>query len=157
MISFLPFPGLSTYAAAKHALRAFHLAVALEERESGLDFTIVYPSSTETPMLEKEARNDATKMAFAGNSVGPETMADVIVQAIAKKELEVYYPPERGKVVRRIGVNLKALSEMVERNEAIGAEKLRARRAAAKQSRAPAAHREPATRQRKLAANKSRA
>lgn len=135
MTSFLPFPGLSTYAAAKHALRAFHLAVALEERTSGLDFTIVYPSSTETPMLEKEARNDATKMAFAGNSVGPEVMAEVIFQAILKKKMEVYYPPERGKVVRRVGVSVKALSEMVERNEVIGAEKLRARRAAAGKSR----------------------
>jgi NAD(P)-dependent dehydrogenase (short-subunit alcohol dehydrogenase family) len=136
MTSFLPFPGLSTYAAAKHALRAFHLAVALEERASGLDFTIVYPSSTETPMLEKEARNDATKMAFAGTSVGPEVIAEVIFQAIAKKKTEVYYPPERGKVVRRVGVNVRALTEMVERNEVIGGEKLRARRAAARKPRA---------------------
>jgi len=135
MTSFIPFPGLSTYAAAKHALRAFHLAVALEERHSGLDFTIVYPGSTETPMLEKEARDDATKMAFAGSAVGPEVIADVIVQAIARKKLEAYYPPERGKVVRRIGVNVKALAEMVERNEAIGAEKLQARRAARRKAR----------------------
>lgn len=135
MTSFIPFPGLSTYAAAKHALRAFHLAVAFEERASGLDFTIVYPGATETPMLEKEARDDATKMAFAGNSVGPEVIADVIFQAIAKKKIEAYYPPERGKVVRRIGVNVKALREMVERNEILGAERLRARRTAAKKPR----------------------
>lgn len=134
MVSFLPFPGLSTYAAAKHALRAFHLAVALEERGSGLDFTIVYPSATETPMLEKEAEDDATKMAFAGNSVSPEVMADVIFDAIIKKKMESYYPPERGKVVRRIGVNVKTLREMADRNEVIGAEKLRARRDAAKRS-----------------------
>jgi len=135
MVSFLPFPGLSTYAAAKHALRAFHLAVALEERASDLDFTIVYPSSTETPMLEKEAKNDATKMAFAGNSVGPEVMAETIFQSIVKKKIEVYYPPERGKVVRRLGINVKALREMVERNEVIGAQKLHARRAATRKSR----------------------
>lgn len=86
-------------------------------------------------MLEKEARDDATKMAFAGNSVGPEVIADVIFQAIAKKKIEAYYPPERGKVVRRIGVNVKALREMVERNEILGAERLRARRTAAKKPR----------------------
>ncbi|GAB2177070.1 SDR family oxidoreductase [Dongia sp. agr-C8] len=128
MVSFLPFPGLSSYAAAKHALRAFHLALALEERESGLDFTIVYPSATETPMLEKEAENDATRMAFAGNAVEPEVIAAVIGEAIAGKKLEAYYPPERGKVVRRVGVSVKALREMAERNEIVGAEKLRARR-----------------------------
>ncbi|WP_395019694.1 SDR family oxidoreductase [Dongia sp.] len=129
MTSFIPFPGLSTYAAAKHALRAFHLALAFEERNAGLDFAIVYPGATETPMLEQEARDDASKMAFAGNAVGPEVIAGVILEAIAKKKMEAYYPPERGKVVRRLGVNVKALREMVERNEAIGAEKLRARRA----------------------------
>jgi hypothetical protein len=35
-----------------------------------------------------------------------------------------------------VGVNVKVLSEMVERNEAIGAEKLAARRATARKSRA---------------------
>jgi hypothetical protein len=85
-------------------------------------------------MLEKEAEDDATKMAFAGNSVSPEVMADVIFDAIIKKKMESYYPPERGKVVRRIGVNVKTLREMADRNEVIGAEKLRARRDAAKRS-----------------------
>jgi 3alpha(or 20beta)-hydroxysteroid dehydrogenase len=136
MTSFIPFPGLATYAAAKHALRAFHLAVAFEERHSGLDFTIVYPGATETPMLEKEARSNASKMAFAGNAVGSEVIADVIFQSITKKKMEAYYPPERGKVVRRVGVNVKALREMVERNEVIGAEKLRARRTGAGKPRA---------------------
>lgn len=136
MTAFIPFPGLSTYAAAKHALRAFHLALAFEERKAGLDFTIVYPGATETPMLKKEARDDASKMAFAGAAVGPEVIAGVIMDAIAKKKMEAYYPPERGKVVRRLGVSVKALGEMVERNEVIGAEKLRARRAAARRARA---------------------
>src|SRR5882762_4579062 len=53
MTAYLPFPGLASYAAAKHALRAFHHAVALEERHSSIEFTIVHPTATETPMLEQ--------------------------------------------------------------------------------------------------------
>ena len=39
-------------------------------------------------------------------------------------------PPERGKIVRVVGVNPRSLRKMVERNEAIGRERLAARRAA---------------------------
>ncbi|TPN81092.1 SDR family oxidoreductase [Mesorhizobium sp. CU2] len=130
MNAFLPFPGIASYAAAKHALRAFHHAVAIEERQSPVDFTIVYPTATETPMLAKEAGDDAMALAFAGNPVTPELVAGVILDAIAKKALEAYIPPERAKFVRAIGVKPKSLRQMYERNEIIGAEKLKARRTA---------------------------
>jgi hypothetical protein len=39
-------------------------------------------------------------------------------------------PPERGRVVRKLGVNPRSLREMVERNEIVGRERLAARRAA---------------------------
>lgn len=130
MTAFLPFPGLASYAAAKHALRAFHHAFALEERHGPLDFTIVHPSSTETPMLEKEAEDDSVAMAFAGPSSSADSVARTILQAIDKKTFEVFFPPERGKVVRRVGTSPRSLLKLVERNEVLGAEKLKARRAA---------------------------
>lgn len=130
MTGYLPFPGLASYAAAKHALRAFHHAVAIEERASPISFTIIHPTSTETPMLEKEAQDDALALAFAGPSMTPEQVAEVISKAIATKRVEVFLPPERGKVVRALGVNPRLLKEMVERNEIVGKERLAARRAA---------------------------
>jgi NAD(P)-dependent dehydrogenase (short-subunit alcohol dehydrogenase family) len=130
MTAYLPFPGLASYAAAKHALRAFHHAVAIEERDGPIAFTIIHPTSTETPMLEKEARDDALSLAFAGASMTPEQVAEVILKAIKSKRIEVFLPPERGKVVRVVGVNPRSLREMVERNEVIGKERLAARRAA---------------------------
>ena len=48
MTAFLPFPGIATYAASKHALRAIHFGVAMEERQEPISFTIIHPSSTET-------------------------------------------------------------------------------------------------------------
>ncbi|MDI6029045.1 SDR family oxidoreductase [Corticibacterium sp. UT-5YL-CI-8] len=135
MNGFMPFPGLASYAAAKHALRAFHHAVAIEERNSPVIFTIVYPTATETPMLEKEAEDDAMALAFAGNSVTPDHVAAIILKAIKRKSLEAYIPAERGKFVRRIGVNPRGLKALFERNEIIGAERLKARRAATAQAK----------------------
>src|SRR6202011_4980672 len=81
MTAFLPFPGLSSYAAAKHALRAFHHSLALEQRDSPLKFTIVYPTSTETPMLEQEAQS-GLKLAFASPSMSAESAAKIILEAM---------------------------------------------------------------------------
>jgi NAD(P)-dependent dehydrogenase (short-subunit alcohol dehydrogenase family) len=130
MTAYLPFPGIASYAAAKHALRAFHHAVALEERDGPTHFTILHPTSTETPMLDKEAEDDAMSLAFAGQSMTAEQVAETIMKAIKSKTVEVFMPPERGKLVRAVGVNPRSLRKLVERNEIIGRERLAARRAA---------------------------
>ncbi len=130
MTAFLPFPGIASYAAAKHALRAFHHGLMLEERHGPVAFTIVHPTATETPMLDQEAQDDAVAMAFAGPSVTAETVAEVILKAIRLRSVEIFMPPERGRVVRRVGTSPRALRALVERNEVIGAERQRERRAA---------------------------
>jgi short-subunit dehydrogenase len=131
MTAFIPFPGLASYAASKHALRAFHHALALEERSSPIRFTIVHPTSTETPMLEKEAADDALALAFAGQSVTAEYVAGVVLDAVAKNTVEVFMPKERGAIVRKVGTNPRSLKKMVERNEVIGRERQLERRKAA--------------------------
>jgi NAD(P)-dependent dehydrogenase (short-subunit alcohol dehydrogenase family) len=130
MTAFLPFPGLASYAASKHALRAFHHGLALEERETPLRFTIIYPTSTETPMLEQEARSDEVTLAFAGPSVTPEFVGTVILDAMDKESVEVYMPPERARKVRLVGTNPRSLRKLVIAGEEAGYHKLKARRAA---------------------------
>jgi NAD(P)-dependent dehydrogenase (short-subunit alcohol dehydrogenase family) len=130
MTAFLPFPGIASYAAAKHALRAFHHALALEERDSPVSFTIVHPTSTETPMLEEEARSDDVTLAFAGRSVTPEFVAQVILEAMDKKAIEIFMPPERARAVRLLGTSPRSLRKWAIRGEEIGRQKLQARRAA---------------------------
>ena len=130
MASFLPLPGLASYAASKHALRAFHYALALEERGTPVKFTIVHPGSTETPMLEKEAANDDAALAFAGPSVTAEFVGKVVLEAMEKELSEVFMPPDRAKAVRRIGTTQKSLLKMVDTRTKIGAENLAVRRAA---------------------------
>jgi short-subunit dehydrogenase len=120
MTAFLPYPGLATYAACKHALRAFHHALAIEQRDSPLRFTIVHPTSVETPMLEQEARDDAVALAFARPAVQPAYVAEVILDAMDRCAIEVFMPPERARFVRLTGTNFRALSKLVIENQAIG-------------------------------------
>jgi NAD(P)-dependent dehydrogenase (short-subunit alcohol dehydrogenase family) len=128
MASFLPFPGLAMYAASKHALRAFHYALALEERGGPVKFTIVHPGSTETPMLEKEAANDDAALAFASPTVSAEFVGNMVVNAMEEELSEVFMPADRAKAVRRIGTTQRSLLKMVESRAKIGAENLAARR-----------------------------
>ncbi len=136
MSAFLPFPGLASYSASKHALRAFHHAMALEERKSPVKFTIVHPTATETPMLEQEAENDDVALAFVGASVTPEFVADVVLTAMAKQTVEVFMPPDRAQAVRRVGTSPRALLNMVLRGEDAGRRNQEARRAAKAQASA---------------------
>lgn len=128
MVAFLPYPGLASYAAAKHALRAFHVALSIEERESPVAFTLVYPGATETPMLEKEARDDALALAFAGSPMTAAGVAEAIVAAIETCPDEIYLPPDRGDTVKALGVDIVALRSHVDKNTALGWERLQERR-----------------------------
>ncbi len=128
MTAFLPFPGLASYAAAKHALRAFHHAFAIEQRDSPFAFTIIHPTSTETPMLDQEAESDEAPLCFSGPSVSAEYVAGVVIDAMDRRALEIFMPPERAKTVRLLGTNPRSLKKLVIRGEEIGAEHLKARR-----------------------------
>lgn len=128
MTAFLPFPGIATYAAAKHALRAFHHALSIELRDSPLEFTIVHPTSVQTPMLEQEARDDAVAMAFARPAVTPQFVAKVILDAMDQRAIEVFMPPERARFVRLAGTDPKALRKLVVESQTRGRNRQLARR-----------------------------
>ena len=130
MTAFVPFPGLASYAASKHALRAFHHALAIEERRSPIAFSIIHPTSTETPMLEKEADSDEVPMAFLSKSVTAAYVASVVLDAMERAKLEVFMPPESARMVRMLGTNPRSMLKQADKAEAIGAAKLEKRRAA---------------------------
>lgn len=104
LTAFMPFPGMASYAGTKHAIRAFHQALALEYRERPVSFTIVYPPAVETPMLKQEETDDAAALAFSGKPVAPEAIADAILRAVARKPEEVIIPAIQGRLLREIGV-----------------------------------------------------
>jgi short-subunit dehydrogenase len=126
MSSFLALPGLASYSASKSALRTLHLALALEERGSPIDFTLVHPGATETGMLEDEARNGVA-VAFARPPAQPEDIAKVLIKALKSKKAEICIPASRGRSVKAIGGSPRRLFEMVARNEELGARMLEER------------------------------
>lgn len=128
MTAFLPFPGLASYAASKFALRAFHLGLAMEERKSPIDFTIVHPTATETPMLEAEAASDEAPMAFLAESVSADFVAGVVLDSMRKRKLEVFMPPKQAGYVRALGTNASRLMKVAGDAEALGAYNLAQRR-----------------------------
>ncbi|MCP3734012.1 SDR family oxidoreductase [Sphingomonas sp. RP10(2022)] len=130
MSAFLPSPGLASYSASKHALRAFHHAMGMEERKGPIKFTIVHPTATETPMLEQEAQNDDTALAFAASPVTPQYVAEVIVDAMEKAKLEVFMPQDRARWIRNIGTNAQMLRKLADPGIEAGVAALNARRAA---------------------------
>ena len=128
MTAFLPFPGLASYAASKHALRAFHHAVAVEERHNPIDFTIIHPTATETPMLEQEAEDESSAFAFVATSVSAAFVAETIVTAIDNKTREVFMPPEGADDIIRLGVRPDKLLEIFDGAEQFGRDVQRRRR-----------------------------
>ena len=104
MSSFLPLAGYATYGGTKHAMRAFHHSIAIEERDSPVRFSIVHPPSTRTPMLRQEMSDPTAHIAFAEKSYAPEAIAAAVLTAIRRKSIEVVFPPLAGRVQRVAGV-----------------------------------------------------
>lgn len=103
MTSFLPLSGYATYGATKHAIRAFHHSVAIEQRHGPVTFSIVHPPSTRTPMLEQEMADPTAVIAFAERSHSAESIAAAVLRAIEHKPVEVVFPPLAGRVQRLLG------------------------------------------------------
>jgi short-subunit dehydrogenase len=103
MTSFLPLSGYATYGATKHAIRAFHHSVALEQRQGPVTFSIVHPPSTRTPMLEQEMADPSAVIAFAERSHSAQSIAAAVLRAIERKSAEVVFPPLAGRVQRLFG------------------------------------------------------
>jgi short-subunit dehydrogenase len=102
MTSFIPFPGLASYAAGKHALRAFHHSLALEERSSPIKFTIFHPASVETAMLDAQiaAKDLSTALAFSEKSYTARHVAELIIKAMDENALETVMPARLGRLTR---------------------------------------------------------
>jgi len=120
MTAFLALPGYATYGGTKHAVRAFHHAVALEERHGPLHFTILHPPSTRTKMLDRELADPTSATAFSEKATSPQHVARVVVDAITTKPVEVVFPPVAGRVQRIAGVFPQLIRRLIPVIEAKG-------------------------------------
>lgn len=88
--------GGATYAASKHAVVGFTRAIRAETRGTGVRTTIVMPGLIRTDMISGFAKPRGTRI------VGPEAVANAIVDALRAGRQEVFVPRELGLVARLI-------------------------------------------------------
>jgi 2-dehydro-3-deoxy-L-rhamnonate dehydrogenase (NAD+) len=92
MAGILPLKDSAVYSAGKFGMRGFTLALALELKERGIRVSGIYPSSVDTPMLEKEAQSGGSPLNFIAEPLSPERVVDLIMRAIRKGGMEYYVP-----------------------------------------------------------------
>ncbi len=123
-----PVPGEAVYCASKYGVRGFSLALALELRRTPLRVSVIYPDSTETPMLAYEAAHGGAALSFSGKILQPGDIADAVVQAVHTGRREISVPASRGWLAL-FGELLPSVRDvLIERFERAGARELSRRR-----------------------------
>ncbi|MGH3580760.1 MAG: SDR family NAD(P)-dependent oxidoreductase, partial [Mycobacterium sp.] len=98
-----------TYAATKHAVVGFTRAIRAETRGTGIRTTIVLPGLIRTDMISGFEKPRGTRI------VGPDAVADAIIDALRTGREEVFVPRELGPIARLIAGTPPAVSDRLKR------------------------------------------
>jgi NAD(P)-dependent dehydrogenase (short-subunit alcohol dehydrogenase family) len=109
-------PGIATYAATKHAVVGLTEAVRLEQRGSGIDFSIVMPGVVRTEMIAGYARSPVVA------EIEPEDVADAIVGVLRRPRVDVFVPRSLGRINRLMQLLPRPAREWVGR--AVGVDRI---------------------------------
>lgn len=92
-----PVPGIALYSASKFAVRGFTLALAMEVEQYNVNVTCICPDAVATPMLDLQKDYEEAAITFSGaNPLSAEEVADIIVNCIGEKIMEITIPKSRG-------------------------------------------------------------
>ena len=114
--SVTPTVGIATYSATKHAVLGYTDAVRLENRASGVHFSAVLPTLTNTEMIA------GVNQPKAFNNAEPEDVARAVARLIAKPKPRVIVPRVVGTVTVAQRVLPQRVFERLER--VVGAERI---------------------------------
>ena len=101
--------GGATYAATKHAVVGLTRAIRAETRGTGVKTTIVMPGLIRADMISGFEKSWATRI------VGPEAVAEAIVDAMRSGREEVFVPRELGPIARLITGTPPSVADRVKR------------------------------------------
>ena len=107
--SVLPTEGIATYCATKHAVLGYTDTVRLENRGSGVHFSAIMPTLTNTEMVAGIGHAKGFKNAE------PQDVAQAVVGVIAKPEPRVVVPRSMGFVLQSQRMLPRRVSELVGR------------------------------------------
>jgi len=87
----VPLPTWSSYAAAKHALRGFLNTLAIEEREqrSGVQVAMVHPGPIDTPLFSQASSPTGRQPRVPPDAYRPEVVAQALVEMAVRPRREV--------------------------------------------------------------------
>ena len=88
----MPVPGIATYTATKHAILGFTEAIRLENRRSGIHFSLVLPALTNTQMIDGVGRAKG----YRNNE--PEDVARAVAELIRRPKARAVVPRTFGTV-----------------------------------------------------------
>jgi short-subunit dehydrogenase len=90
--SVLPTEGIATYCATKHAVLGYTDTVRMENRGSGVHFSAILPTLTNTEMIAGAGHGKGFK------NVEPDDVARAVANVIAKPKPRVFVPRSIGRV-----------------------------------------------------------
>lgn len=93
-------PETALYSSSKFGLRGVSLGLALDAARLGVDFSIVNPSATESPMLIAEAIHGGNPHQFMDPPQRPTDVAQAVLRAMRSRAVEVYVRPAESWLVR---------------------------------------------------------
>lgn len=128
LIGFTTMPGQVVYSATKHAVRALHHGLALEWRDTPMQFSIIHPPAVETPMLEKQIRHDEAALSFAAETTSAEEVARQILKAMDKQPREIVMGGITGQATKLLGLLPGLQQRILKRVEQQGRKNLQKRR-----------------------------
>ena len=88
----VPMPYSSVYSATKFALRGFTLSLSEELKRTGIDVSLISPGSVLTKMLDHEAQNENTAIAFVSKPLSPVEVAKAVIKVMYKPKIELILP-----------------------------------------------------------------
>ncbi|MGB8389577.1 SDR family NAD(P)-dependent oxidoreductase [Mycobacterium sp.] len=101
--------GAATYAGSKHAVVGFTRAIRAETRGTGVRTTVVLPGLIRTDMISGFEKPGTPRI------VGPEAVAEAIVDAMLSGREEVFVPRELGPIARLVASTPPAIADRVKR------------------------------------------
>lgn len=93
-------PETAVYSAGKFGLRGAMLGFGLDAKRLGVDFSILNPSATESPMLIAEALNGGNPHQFMDPPQSPSDVAAAVLKVLESRPIEAYVRPSESWVVR---------------------------------------------------------
>jgi NAD(P)-dependent dehydrogenase (short-subunit alcohol dehydrogenase family) len=100
----MPLAESAGYSASKAGLRAFMLALAMLERQSGVGISMVHPGAVDTPMLRQEATDGGSALNFLNRPLHPDIVARAVVANLDRPRLETAIPWYDGWLLKAAGL-----------------------------------------------------